>query len=102
MSREAVLQAQADLLCRERERVFHALAALPGVRVWPSRANFILLRVESGDASRVHQAMLKDGVLIKNLDHAGALLKGCLRITIGSPEENSAMLASLTQALGGI
>ena len=95
-----VLQAQAQRICSERERVFQALAALSGVRVWPSRANFILLRIESGDATRVHQGMRERGVLIKNLDHAGAALKGCLRATIGTPEENTAMLLALGSALG--
>lgn len=97
-----VLQAQAQRICSERERVFQALAALSGVRVWPSRANFILLRIESGDATRVHQGMRERGVLIKNLDHAGAALKGCLRVTIGTPEENTAMLLALAQALGNV
>jgi histidinol-phosphate aminotransferase len=101
LSRATVLQSQAELLCRERERVFQALTALPGVRPWPSRANFILVRITNGDASRVHQGMRERGVLVKNLDHAGAALKGCLRVTIGTPQENVAMLAALDQALGG-
>lgn len=95
-----ILRVQAQLLCNERERVYQALAALPGVRVWPSRANFILLRIQSDNATRVHQGMQQRGVLIKNLDHAGAALKGCLRVTIGTPEENTAMLLALAQALG--
>ncbi|OGI59016.1 MAG: histidinol-phosphate transaminase [Candidatus Muproteobacteria bacterium RBG_19FT_COMBO_61_10] len=100
LSRAAVLQAQAQQLCGERQRVYQALAALPGVQVWPSRANFILLRLVSGDATRVHQGMRERGVLIKNLDHAGAALKGCLRVTIGTPDENAAMLAALTRSMG--
>jgi histidinol-phosphate aminotransferase len=44
--------------------------------------------------------MRERGVLIKNLDHAGAALKGCLRVTIGTPDENAAMLAALTRSMG--
>lgn len=95
----AVLQAQARQLCDERERMHQALSALPGVQVWPSRANFILIRLASGEATRVYQGMRRRGVLIKNLDQAGAALKGCLRITIGTPLENAAMLAALARAL---
>ena len=95
----AVLEAQAHAIRTEREIVFKALAALPGIHPWPSRANFILFRVVSGQATRVFQALRAAGILIKNLDHAGSALAGCLRVTVGAPQENAAFLAALARAL---
>jgi histidinol-phosphate aminotransferase len=80
----------------ERERLYQALVALPGVRAWPSRANFILFRTEARAATDVFSALLKAGVLIKNLDR---MIPGCLRVTIGTPEENCAFLNALKRAL---
>jgi len=80
----------------ERERLYQALAALPGLRVWPSRANFILFRSEARAATEVFGALLEAGVLVKNLDRT---LPGCLRVTVGTPEENCAFLGALKHAL---
>jgi histidinol-phosphate aminotransferase len=93
----AVLREQADAIVMERERMQAALSALPGVTVFPSQANFILLRV--ADAPRVFEGMKARGVLIKNLHGAHPLLAQCLRITIGSPQENAALLAALAGLL---
>lgn len=94
---DALLE-QASQIRAERERVFAALAAVPGVRVWPSRANFILFRL-SRAAGGVFAALKRRGVLIKNLDHAHPMLEGCLRVTVGKPAENDAFLAALAAAL---
>ncbi|HEX9625399.1 MAG TPA: histidinol-phosphate transaminase [Acidiferrobacterales bacterium] len=95
----AVLEAQAARIRDERARLHSALAAQPGVRPWPSRGNFILFRVTARPASGVFDALKAAGVLIKNLDAAGGPLAGCLRVTVGTPEENDAFLAALTRAL---
>ena len=101
LARHAVLDEQAGRICAERGRLFQALAALPGIEAWPSAANFILFRMKSGAAAEAHQALLRAGVLIKNLDPAGQALAGCLRVTVGTPEENAAFLAAL-RALPGV
>ncbi len=94
-----VLDSQAAALRAERENLHRQLAALPGIKVWPSRANFILFRVERGNAGEVFEALKKNGVLVKNLDGQGGKLKGCLRVTVGRPEENAAFLKALRAAL---
>lgn len=94
-----VLDDQAARIRIERERVYAALCALPGLHVWPSRANFILLRAPAGRADAIFAALKQSGVLIKNLHPSGGALRDCLRITIGTPEENDALLAALRAAL---
>ncbi|MBI5612642.1 MAG: histidinol-phosphate transaminase [Gammaproteobacteria bacterium] len=96
---KAVLDEQAARIRADRDTLTRELKSLPGLRVWPSEANFILFRVESGEAERVFQALLAAGVLIKNLAGAGGALAGCLRVTVGAPAENAAFLQALRAAL---
>ena len=93
-----VLEAQTAQITADRETLWQALAAMPGVAPFPSRANFILFRVEA-DADTVFTSLKVNGVLIKNLNPAGGPLAGCLRVTVGRPEENSAFLQALHSAI---
>jgi histidinol-phosphate aminotransferase len=95
----ALMEQQAALIRGEREKLFKALSALKGVQAWPSRANFILFRVESGDADRIFAGLRTHGVLVKNLNPAGGMLRNCLRVTVGTPEENAAFLKALEACL---
>ncbi len=93
-----VFADQAARVRAERGRLYEALRAQ--VTVWPSEANFLLFRppvVE--DAERIHGRLQEAGILIKNLAGAGGALRGCLRVTVGTPAENTAFLAALAQAL---
>lgn len=92
-----VYAAQAATLRAERERVFAALQALPGIAPWPSQGNMILARVS--DAAATFAALRARGVLIKNVSAAHPLLANCLRITIGTPDENTRLLAELPECL---
>lgn len=91
------LDRQAALIRAERERIFTSLADLPGLKVWPSAANFILFRLP-GAATPVHERLRRAGVLVKNLE---GTLPGCLRVTIGTPDENDAFLSALRSILAG-
>jgi histidinol-phosphate aminotransferase len=95
----SVLDGQAARIRAERERVYSELCAMPGLTVWPSRANFILLRAPAGRANDIFAELKQAGVLIKNLHGAGGVLTDCLRVTVGTPEENDALLAGLRAAL---
>lgn len=97
LENRAVLDAQTGQITADREDLWQALAALPGITPYPSRANFILFRV-TGDADAVFDALKVAGVLIKNLNPAGGPLAGCLRVTVGKPEENAAFLQALQSA----
>ncbi|CBL44227.1 Histidinol-phosphate aminotransferase [gamma proteobacterium HdN1] len=90
---------QTARLRAARTDLIQALRVLPLERVWPSEANFVLVRAPAGEARAVFEALKKSGVLIKCLDGAHPLLKDCLRITVGTPQENQQMLAALEKSL---
>jgi len=89
-----VLESQCQVLCRERTRLAAALAEL-GYEVFPSEANFILAR--GNQVRQTFEQLKEKNILIKCLDGAHPLLSECLRFTVGSPEENTALLSALTE-----
>lgn len=95
LSHMEILNSQASLIKSERQRVFSRLIEL-GYMCYPSACNFILFRSDQ-DADRIHQNLLDRNILIKNLSHAHPTLRNCLRVTIGSAEENDAFLNAMTQ-----
>jgi len=94
-----VLDAQTDAIRTERSRLVQALAELDAghgrLQWFASDANFILVRTQPGLAGAIFKGLRENGVLIKNLDGAHPLLADCLRITVGAPEENQALLNGL-------
>ena len=92
-----VLTEQADAIKVERGRLLRELAAMPGITAFPSDANFILFR--NSQAERVFEGLKQRKVLIKSLHGSHRLLAGCLRVTVGTPDENTAFLAALTRTL---
>jgi len=88
---------QAASIRAEREKLQAALKALPGVRPYPSDANMILARVP--DAKRAFAGMKERGVLVKNVEGMHPLLANCLRLTVGTPEENVLMIDALKASL---
>ena len=88
---------QAAVLRSERARLMSALQALPGVHPFPSEANMILTRVP--DAAALFAALKLRGVLVKNVSNLHPLLADCLRLTVGTPEENDLLMSALTSAL---
>lgn len=92
-----VLDAQAALLREERTKLAQAVAALPGAEVFPSAGNFLLVRVP--DASAVFETLLTARVLIKNVSKMHPLLANCVRLTVGSAEENAQLIAALKLVL---
>ncbi|ALM85560.1 histidinol-phosphate transaminase [Bordetella sp. N] len=95
-----VLDGQAAQLRADREPLAKALAELPGVVVHPSAANFLLLRF-SGKlrADAVHQALKSRKIWVRAFGGSDPLLNNCLRISIGTPAENAALLAALREIL---
>ena len=89
------IDEQAAAIRAERGRLETAMARLPGVRVHPTRTNFVVARV--GNAGRIFEGLKAKRILVKNLDGWHPLLAGCLRITVGTHEENDALLAALAE-----
>jgi histidinol-phosphate aminotransferase len=95
LAEQGMLATWAAQLKAERARLEAALARLPGVAVFPTRTNFVLARVP--DAPRWFEALRAAGILVKNRHGVHPLLLHCLRITVGSPAENDALLAALAE-----
>ena len=105
---------QTRALCTERETLVQRLQALLGPQglshVYPTAANFVLVRLAGGQgdgagpsrATRVAAAMRAAGVLIKDASRMHPALAECLRLTVGAPEENEAMLQALAAALDAV
>jgi histidinol-phosphate aminotransferase len=90
-------ERQAAIIRSERARLQAALKAVPGVQPFPSEANMILVRVP--DAKRAFDGMKQRGVLVKNVSALHPLLADCLRLTVGTPEENTLMIDALKASL---
>ncbi len=92
------LTAAVRRLVAERERLLARLQDLPGVRAWPSSANFFLLELLSADPRAVFASLLRRGVLVRDVT-AYPMLARCLRVSVGSEPENEAFLHALGTAL---
>ncbi len=88
---------QAALIRGERERLQAALRGIAGVQAFPSDANMILVRVP--DAKQAFDGMKARGVLVKHVAGLHPLLANCLRLTVGTPEENDLMIRALRESL---
>src|SRR5258706_4362389 len=101
LQNKKVLDAQAAKVLEERERVRPELSRLGGLTVYPSAANFLLVRVAGGKGAgtRAFERVKAQGVLVKDFSGGHPLLENCLRLTIGTPEENRILAAALRDAL---
>jgi len=84
-----VLNQQAAMICEQREELLATLAQLERVEVFPSKANFILFALLDDSAERVFEALKDEGLLIKKMGDVVGLPKNCLRVTVGTADENT-------------
>lgn len=85
-------------IIEERARVIDGLKRIPGVKSYPSDANYVLFRMEN--AGTIWEMLYNRGVLVRDFSRAPHL-ENCLRVSIGSPEENDAFLRALRDAVMG-
>jgi histidinol-phosphate aminotransferase len=97
LKHKPLFDAQAAAVLAERAVVDKALEDIAGVQAFPSAANFILARMPDGN--KTYNDLLARKVLVKNFSNAHPLLANCLRLTIGKPEENRAMIAAIKASL---
>jgi len=97
LEHQEVFELQALDICGQRALIFEALAKLPQVHAYPSQANMLLVRVP--DAQKTFAGMAARGVLVKNVSKMHPLLTQCLRLTVGTFDENRQMLAALEASL---
>lgn len=97
LDNHAVLLAQAEQIKQDRSLLLQELSAIKGVKVYPSSANFLLLRVAR--AKEIFEGLKQRGVLIKNLHGSHPMLQDCLRVTVGTPEENRRFLEAFNETI---
>ena len=96
LSKRDVLEGQVASIHAERSRLEAALDAIPGVRRFPSAANFVLVRLPDGP--RAFEGLKARGILVRSFQGSHPLLADCLRLTVGTPEENGRLIEALRQA----
>ena len=96
---KAIFDQQTDQIRRAREQMLRQLKQLEGLRIYPSEANFILLKSQRRPATELFKALKDSGILVKNLHGAHPLLEECLRVTVGTAEENQQFISALRASL---
>lgn len=87
------MRTQLAQILQERTRLCRDLSAIPLVRrIYPTDANFLL--VDVGDADGVYHKLVEEGIIVRNRNRV-TLCRGCLRITVGTPEEDDRLLEAL-------
>ncbi|HEY4999334.1 MAG TPA: aminotransferase class I/II-fold pyridoxal phosphate-dependent enzyme, partial [Usitatibacter sp.] len=93
-----VFARQTAAIVAERSRLERALDAMGPLERFPSAANFILVRAPDGPAA--FEVLRQRGILVRTFHGSHPLLANCLRLTVGTPDENTRMLEALAAALG--
>jgi histidinol-phosphate aminotransferase len=88
---------QAEQIKRDRAKLYQQLNEIAAVKVYTSEANFLLFRV--ANAAVIFNGLKQRGVLIKNLNGGHPMLKDCLRVTVGTPDENERFIAALQETI---
>ncbi|MEN8166213.1 MAG: histidinol-phosphate transaminase [Pseudomonadota bacterium] len=96
---KAVFEQQTQMIREARERLYQSLLELNGVTPYPSQANFILLRCQNKSAPEVFEELKTKGILVKKLHGAHPTLDQCLRITVGTAQENGVFIEALRKTL---
>lgn len=99
LQHQHVLDAQTQQICTDRKTMFDALHSFKSLTVYPSATNFLLFRTASGQANRIFNALIQQKILIKNLNGSADALQDCLRVTIGTAEQNRSFIKAISAIL---
>ena len=97
LAHHEVLLQQAEQIKQDRAKLYQQLSGVAAVKVYASEANFLMFYV--ADATAVFDGLKQRGVLIKNLNGGHPMLKDCLRVTVGTPQENMKFITALQETL---
>jgi histidinol-phosphate aminotransferase len=100
LEEKEALAASVARLTASRDRLMAALGATPGLRVHPSSANFFLMELLEADPGAVFEGLYAQGILVRDVTSYPGLAR-CLRVSVGTDEENAALVAALPAALAG-
>ncbi|WP_457639227.1 histidinol-phosphate transaminase [Persephonella sp.] len=93
------IKQQVEKIILERKRIMDAVRQIKGVKVYPSDANFFLIKAPDGN--KVHRMLIEEGVLVRNMSHLPNM-ENCLRISVGKPEENDIFIKALEKVLNAL
>lgn len=97
LDHQEVLIQQAEQIKRDRTQLYQMMKEIPAIQVYESEANFLLFKV--AEVQSVFEGLKRRGVLIKNLSGSHPMLKDCLRVTIGTPDENHRFMLALRESI---
>ncbi len=90
-----LMRSHIKSIISERESLFKEMRKLKNIEPYPSDANFILFRTKNSD--KIYKGLLRKGILVRNMK---GIIDGCLRVTVGTPKENTVFLKALKGILG--
>ena len=93
------IKRQISIIKEERDKTVKEVSNIKNVKVYPSDANFFLIKVPDGD--KVHKKLIEKGILVRNMSHL-PMMENCLRVSIGRPEENRAFVQALQEVISEI
>lgn len=99
LKNQDLFDQQTQQICSDRSLVFNQLNKLTGITAYPSAANFILFKTAENQATTIFEGLKEHGILIKNMSPQGGLLSDCLRVTIGTSEENKQFIDAITEII---
>ena len=82
------------IMIKERERCFKEISSMRATKVYPSQTNFLLVKLLDRDPSQVHRFLMSRGLVVRDVSSISGL-RGCLRIGMGTPEQNDILLKVL-------
>ena len=94
LQNKKTVRRHIDVIISERKKLFLEMEKIRGIKPYPSDANFILFKTKNPD--KIYKRLLKRGILIRNMK---GIIDGCLRVTIGTPKENTVFLRNLKQLI---
>ena len=94
LKNKKALKSYIKSIISERGRLFSEMAKIKGIKPYPSEANFILFRVKEPD--KIYKRLLKRGILVRNMN---GVVNNCLRVTVGTPEENRIFLNAMKEVI---
>ncbi len=101
LDNRAMFDAQTQQLCESREALYAEMSQMKSIVCYPSKANFILFKPSAGSGDALFEMIKQSGILIRNLSAGGGLLTNCLRVTIGTEQENAKFLTVLQECVNG-
>ena len=90
------IEKKINIVKEERDRVIGELKEIKSIKVYPSDANFYLIRVEN--ANKIHKKLIEKGILTRNMSHLPNM-ENCLRVSVGKPEENDTFIKALREVV---